>query len=326
MEEESGVINYPVLNDGALEAMGERETEIINHLLFHKSIIKEPGTGGIDLDNYLKIMEELDLNIQVVLEDPVDRAAAIAFQLVIDEKYDPWNIDLAEFTKLYLDKLRKEDDVNFIIAGRLVMMAWSILKTQSSRILNKADRVDEPEDAFFSDWEVDSVLPDAPGSKFSDFVLGSQSSLITEAVHATDVRPVTLISLLEAFDEAREEIAMRERFKSLAKPDDGPPIIIQDKLHGESLQEDISMTWQRICKCQGDRIPITAVWDDNNTMDKVKVFISTLFLAKMEKVEIAQQKLPFGEIFIRNIEGRDMAPMEKMTVIPVVPAEQLAVV
>ena len=56
------------------------------------------------------------------------------------------------------------------------------------------------------------------------------------------------------------------------------------------------------------------------------MFISTLFLAKMEKVEIAQRKLPFGEIFLRNIEARDMAPMESMTVIPIAPTEELAVV
>jgi segregation and condensation protein A len=315
-----------VLDHSVLEAMGESEARIMNHLLFHKAIVREPSEKELDLDNYMKIMRELDMGIQVVLDNPVDRAVAIAFQLVIDERFDPWNIDLAEFTKLYLDKLKKEEEVNFIIAGRLVMMAWSILKSQSAHILNKADREDEPDEAFFSDWEIEPMLPDAPGSQFSDFVLGSENGLITEAVHATDVRPVTLMSLLEAFDEAREEIALRNRIKNLARPDDGKPIVISDKLHGESLQEDISMTWQRICNCRGEQIPISMIWDERDTLDKVTVFISALFLAKMEKVEIAQKKLPHGEIFIRNIEARDMAPMENMTAIPVAPAEELAVV
>jgi chromatin segregation and condensation protein Rec8/ScpA/Scc1 (kleisin family) len=104
------------------------------------------------------------------------------------------------------------------------------------------------------------------------------------------------------------------------------PIIIADKLHGESLQEDISATWQRICRCQGDKIPISQVWNERDTFDMVTVFISSLFLAKMEKVELIQQKLPYGEIFIQNIEARDMAPMVNMTMVPVVPAENLAVV
>lgn len=315
-----------VMDERVLGAMGEREAEVMNHLLFHKSMIREPNEREIDMDNYLRIMRELDMGIQVVLDNPVDRAVAIAFQLVIDQKFDPWNIDLAEFTKLYLEKLKKEEDVNFVIAGRLIVMAWSILKSQSAGILNKADRVaEEPVESFFSEWEIEPSYDAAPGSGFSDFVLGSDS-MITEAVHSTDVRPVTLMSLLEAFDEAREEMALRDRVRKLGKNGDSVPIVISDKLHGESLQEDISATWQRICKCEGERIPMSQVWNAGDTYDMVTVFISSLFLAKMEKVEIEQQKLPYGEIFIRNIEARDMAPLENVTMVPVVPTENLAVV
>jgi chromatin segregation and condensation protein Rec8/ScpA/Scc1 (kleisin family) len=103
------------------------------------------------------------------------------------------------------------------------------------------------------------------------------------------------------------------------------PIVISDKLHGESLQEDISATWQRICRCQGDKIPISQVWNEKDTFDMVTVFISSLFLAKMEKIEIEQQKLPYGEIYVRNIEARDMAPMENVVMVPMTPTENLVV-
>jgi hypothetical protein len=46
----------------------------------------------------------------------------------------------------------------------------------------------------------------------------------------------------------------------------------------------------------------------------------------MEKIEIEQQKLPYGEIYVRNIESRDMAPMENVVMVPIVPTENLAVV
>jgi len=75
-----------ILGQRVLEAMGEREAKIMNHLLFHKAIVREPTERQIDLDNYMRIMGELDMGIQVVLDNPVDRAVAIAFQLVIDEK------------------------------------------------------------------------------------------------------------------------------------------------------------------------------------------------------------------------------------------------
>ena len=328
------------VEEKAKKAMGDQEADMINHLLFHKSIIKEPHERNIDLDSYLQIMRELDMGIHVALDNPVDRAAAIAFQLVIDERFDPWNLDIAEFTKLYLQKLKNEDEVNFIIAGRLVMMAWNILKSQSQHVLSHADGADEPEECYFDDWDVMPYYEEPKTAGFSDYILGSQDSLITEAVRGSDVRSVTLMSLIEAFDEAREEIALKERAKRFAVVPEDKPIDFSEKMHKESLQEDLSTTWQRICMCEDMKVPITQVWDSNDTYDKVTVFISTLFLAKMEKIKLTQRNLPYGDIMIENIEGQMPAIEEVMEIskgfipeakpaeqeIEAMPAEDLAVV
>jgi segregation and condensation protein A len=286
----------------------DTEAEIINHLLFHKAIIREPQDRLVDVDTYVEILQELDQGMHVVLDNPVDRAVAIAFQLVIDERFDPWNMDLVEFTKLYLKKIRKESDVNFIIAGKLVLMAWSILKSQSDRLLIEADRVDEPEDFYFDGWDVCDSGEEQQGVNYGQMILDGQPPL-TEAVRSNDVRAVTLMSLVEAFDEAREEIALQERINKFAKKEVKDPIIISDKLHQESLQEDISITWQRICNCDDQVIPITKLWNTEDVYDKVTVFVSTLFLAKMQKVKLTQRKFPYGEIIIKNIESEDLPPM-----------------
>ena len=37
-------------------------------------------------------------------------------------------------------------------------MAWSILRSQSANILNKADKVvEEPNEPFFCDWEIEQT-------------------------------------------------------------------------------------------------------------------------------------------------------------------------
>jgi len=311
-------ISGGLIEERTEKAMGHQEADMIDHLLFHKSIIREPHEKEINLDSYLRIMRELDMGIQVVLDNPVDRAAAIAFQLVIDEKFDPWNLDITEFTKLYLQRLKNEDEVNFIIAGRLIMMAWNILKSQSQHILTKADRVDDgPEETYFEDWDIMPYYEEPKQTNFSQFVIGSQDSLITEAVRATDVCQVTLMSLIEAFDEAREEIALKERAKKFAKHPQEPTINFSDKMHKESLQEDISTTWQRICMQSERKIPISQVWDAGDTYDKVTVFISSLFLARMEKINLSQRKLPHGDIIIENIEGQNMPTIEEDAIIEV---------
>jgi segregation and condensation protein A len=290
---------------GTEKACADREAEMINHLLFHKAIIREPGDRTVDIDNYMGILRELDQGMHVVLDNPVDRAVAIAFQLVIDERFDPWNLDLVEFTKLYLERIRKESDVNFIIAGRLVMMAWSILKRQSEHVLTEADRTEPQGEYYFEGWDVCGIGEAQQRASYTDMILGSDAPPLAEAVRSSDVRPVTLMSLIEAFDEAREEMALRERIKKFAVKETYAPVRIGDKLHNESLQEDISITWQRICKCDGQLIPMNQLWNGGDVWDRVTVFVSTLFLAKMQKILLTQRRFPKGEIMIRNIEGSD---------------------
>ena len=90
--------------------------------------------------------------------------------------------------------------------------------------------------------------------------------------------------------------------------------------------------------CPDQKVSITQVWDNNDTYDKVTVLVSTLFLAKMEKVHLSQKKLPYGDIMIENIENlepeaimeisKGFIPEEKPAEqeIEAMPAEDLAVV
>jgi hypothetical protein len=191
------------------------------------------------------------------------------------------------------------------------MMAWNILKTQSDEILIRADRVDEPQDFYFDGWDMNSFVDESQtGISYGQMVLQSDSPPLTAAVHATDTRAVTLMSLIEAFDEAREEMELKERIKKFAKNLDLVQPNLSGQMHKENLQDDISLTWRRICALNEPWIPISKLWSGDNVYDRVTVFVSTLFLAKMQKIELKQQKFPYGEIMIKNIEGLGPSPAE----------------
>ncbi len=280
--------------------------EILNHLLFHKAIIKE-NDEDLNMDNYLSLLHKLDEGMHVIIEDPVEKAVAIAFQLVMESKFDPWDMDLTEFTKLYLKRINNDDDVNFIIAGRLILMAWSVLKMQSDKVLLDADRPEEVEEYFFEDWDIMEHSEEPSSSGYFQTVLQSEAPIIQEAVRNTATRQVSLMSLLEAFDEARQEIELR---KLVGKRFDEPEIEfnLSDNMHMENLEENISITWQRICNCDEGAIPITQVWNDE-PMDRVRVFVSSLFLAKMKKISLSQKRFPYSEIMVKNIETMENTEM-----------------
>lgn len=283
--------------------MSKETGNILNHLLFHKSIVRE-ADSQIDIDNYLDVLQKVDEGMHVVIEDPVEKAIAIAFQLVMDEKYDPWELDLMEFTRLYLRRIKAEDEVNFIVAGRIVLWAWSVLRLQSDKVLSNADRSPGVEEFYFDGWDVSDLYQDETDVDYSQRVLMSPEPLINEAVRSNSVRPVSLISLLEAFDEARNEIELKRHIQThLDIQPEEEPFIPPDKLHSEDLEENISITWQRICLHDDcGWMPITEIWN-NDPEDRVKTFVSSLFLAKMQKIAMRQRSFPHGDIMLRNIEG-----------------------
>ncbi|TLZ51200.1 MAG: hypothetical protein E6K18_05685 [Methanobacteriota archaeon] len=104
--------------------------DVLNHLMFHKALTADHESGE-RINQYLQMVHEIEGGHYLAVRDPMEKAIAAAFELVIAEQFDPWDIDLAAFTKLYLEKVRDDGVVNFVTAGKLVAMAWSILRSRT---------------------------------------------------------------------------------------------------------------------------------------------------------------------------------------------------
>ena len=101
-------------------------------------------------------------------------------------------------------------------------------------------------------------------------------------------------------------------FRSVGDRFDEPELEfnLSENMHVENMEENISITWQRICNCDQVTVPITQIWN-NEPMDQVRVFVSSLFLAKMKKITLSQRRLPYGGIMIKNIAA--IEPPVEMT-------------
>ena len=123
--------------------MPEKNTsELINHLLFHKALIDE-NDGGERIEEYMELVRNIGKGMHIAIADEFEKSISLVFELVMEQHFDPWDIDLIKFSKLYLKRIRKEKSVDLITAGKIVLMAWSILKLQSDELLSKADVCEE---------------------------------------------------------------------------------------------------------------------------------------------------------------------------------------
>ncbi|OGS64336.1 MAG: hypothetical protein A3K59_02665 [Euryarchaeota archaeon RBG_19FT_COMBO_69_17] len=292
--------------------MKETYQAVLNHLLFHKAIISEEESGA-RINRYLGMLSEIDQGHYVAVRDPFEKSVVAAFELVLERSLDPWEIDLIEFTKLYMDKVRKDGTVNFVTAGKLVFLAWSVLKLQSDKVLLSA----MPPEAAPGDDAWDFGMYGQPEDvDYNAAVLAGGAMPLNEAIRREGRRAVTLMELMDAFDEARREAeiqmqvnALREQAMKRIAPN------FHQKVHGEDLTEDIGSVWARLTQFNGDPVPLRSlvfggVWDE------VTVFMSLLFLAHMEKVKVWQKGYPHGEIYVKRLSKAEAISPEELVGLP----------
>ncbi|MBN1677995.1 MAG: hypothetical protein JW880_05595 [Candidatus Thermoplasmatota archaeon] len=301
-------------------------TNVLGHLMFHKSIIEDDAAPDREskIEGYLHMVDEMQKGTLVDSDDPFERSVAVVFELVVNNKMNPWDINLIEFSKMYLARVRKAGDLNLIIAGKLVYMAWEILKLQTEQVLQRVDRP-EHVDIMFDGWDPDhlDLFVDPFELGAGEVILRTNDAPIDEKVRRKSERPVTLIDLLDAFEEAKKESDIRKELAKFMEKYRRPEF--EDKSHKESLEEDIAEVWERIQTCGQGSVPITDLYNGGKE-DRVKVFVSILYLARMGKLHIWQEKMPFGEVFLEVKVPWDIAQLEDATAATAMKVEEVPVV
>ncbi len=295
--------------------MSDTAQAVLNHLLFHKSLISEQD-GGERFNRYLSMLSEIDQGMHVAVRDPFEKSIVAAFELVLEKQLDPWEINLVEFTKLFLEKVKKDGVVNFVTAGKLIFLAWSILKLQSDKVLLAA-MPPEPE-AGSDGWDLD-LYRDPEDVDYNHLILDNAKMPLSEAIRREGRRAVTLVELMDAFDEARREAeiqlqlnALREQALKRFAPN------FHQKVHGEDLTEDIGLTWGRLTQFNGDPVPLRSLVA-GSVWDEVTVFMSLLFLAQLQKVKLWQKAFPYGEIFVKRLSSEETIAAEELVAVHVRP-------
>ncbi len=279
----------------------ERYQEIEAHINFQKALLDDDD--GERFSRYLSILEDVrEGNVQS--ENPVDREIARILSLALNEDLDPWNIDLVEFSRAYMREIERSKDVDFIVAGKIIFLAWSVLKKQSDATLSKAEGM-EAGDFFFEGWAPWDFEPyeNIDDISYTDRVASSEEPPIKKAIRYRAKRKVTLIELVDAFEEARKEVEFREKIERIKRKAVEKKVQMPEVEHKEDIEEEIREVWRRISEFEGNRMTVSAL-STGTKEDFITVFVAILFLAHRNRIKIWQNS-PGGEIYIENIMPRD---------------------
>ena len=262
-----------------------RMEDLEQHLLFHKAMAE-------DADSYKRIGGYMEILSQAetgeMLQDPVDEAIRSVFSLVLENGIDPWEIDLSEFVRMYSRKVAA-NQFDMIVAGKLMLMAWKILRLQSESTRMRSeppaeDEYEDIDDSFFYEDEP-MVVPEVQ---------------FREAFQREPTRPVTMYELIDAFEDARKEIEIqkeRERVRAELRAKQPASPKFDNKAHDEDDERDVEAVWQRIRRLGTGQICIDDLYT-SDLKENLTTFVSVLHLVRDGKLAVWQDELPYGEIFI----------------------------
>ena len=283
----------------------ELDNDVINHLMFHKSLIDEKDDTNL-IDQYVKMLQNKDEGNYISMDNPFDRSIAIAFELVMQQHLNPWDIDLVNFSTMYMKRAQQEK-IDLITAGRIIYMAWKVLKLQSDDLVCSMESKQEMyEPLGWGDIPTEMWLSKDDAYSYTNLVMNMPQAPIDEPLRRDSKRKVTLIELLRAFDAAKKESEEyqliekqrqeeRQRLSELARKR------MKGTAHEDHLEEDVKAIWERIETNSKKTILLTDICEKKGREELMKVLISVLFLAMENKILIFQNKFPYGKIFIKNI-------------------------
>jgi len=125
----------------------------------------------------------------------------------------------------------------------------------------------------------------------------------------TPVRAVTMMELLDAFDEAQEEIRIAEEREITRQRLKAQVPRFDNKAHKEIDESDVNKVWERIQNIGTGAFALSELYTDDID-NNITVFWSALQLVRNGKLTIWQDELPYGEIMIDIVVDWTSAKLE----------------
>lgn len=285
----------------------ELDNEVMSHLLFHKALIDE-NNDMTRVNQYLEMAKAASTGESSTIEDPFDRSMYLAFDLVLNQHLNPWDIDLVGFSTLYLQRAKKEK-IDLLTAGRIIYMAWKVLRMQSDSLVVNMEtkpQTDLEQGFGWEDIPTATWLANDDDYSYTNLLMKMPEPPLEEPLRRDATRKVTLMELLNAFDEVRKESEQYQILDNLRreeriKLEEKARKAMKGSAHEDHLEEDVAVIWERICKFPRAFMNFSDLCEMQDPEERIKTFLSILFLAYEKKITVHQRKFPYGEIYIKTV-------------------------
>ena len=230
-----------------------------------------------------------DQILDMLLKEDEITWQTILLDLIKTEKMDPWNIDISILTQKYIEIVKKLQEINFSMSGKVILAASLLLKIKSDKLLveniaafdsllNEPEELENPED-FIQETQERLISPK-----------------LTIKTPQTRKRKVSINDLVFALERALE-VENRRKIRKVEYETIPENLKVPDKKI--DLGTKITEIYEKIKTFlkKKDKITFSQMLPSRERDDVIYTFIPLLHLDNQKKIHIHQEK-PFEEIDI----------------------------
>lgn len=232
----------------------------------------------------------------------------ILIKTIKEEGLDPWDIDVSLLSKRFLETVKKLNELNLRISGKIILASALLLKLKSKKLIE--DDVSEL-NAIFSSYEDSSVDESESSYEMDDYDFGFESEFENSGASMVDsyndeqqsvIQPKTplprkrKVSIFELMSALQKALDVNNR--RVLRDIDQKPMRVPEK--NIDIHEIINNLFEKLKAMLSHKKVIRfseLLPEEHSAKDIFYTFLPLLHLDRSGKVVIRQDE-PFGEIFI----------------------------
>ncbi|MBI5872503.1 segregation/condensation protein A [archaeon] len=211
----------------------------------------------------------------------------IIYNLIKTEQMDPWDIDVCLLARRYLETVKKMQEMNFFISGKVLLASAFLVRLKSTRFIDE-------------DMKEFDLLLYPPQDEFEDFLEYKERKKYESRPLAVKTplarkRPVTINDLILALETALK-VDTRKKMRLRRWLDHNGLALPEKKINISEWITSIFAKIKEIFK-RKETITFAKLLHEPSKHEKILALYSLLHLETNNKIEIEQRE-QFGEILI----------------------------
>ncbi len=232
-------------------------------------------------------MESHDKVLEILFEKDEITWQSIIYELIKTGEIDPWDVNISVITKKYIDTVKKLEELDFRLSGKVLLAAAMLLKIKSNRLMGE-DLAHL--DSLLSQKEEETEIFEEPSPNLTE----QEKADLIPRVPQPRKRKVSVYDLVNALEQALE--VKRRRLMS-----NMPVTNIEIPKKTRNITAVIGEVYNKIriffAQNKKPGLTFSQLIPSDSKEDKVYTFVPLLHLDSQRKIDIFQYQ-HFGEIGI----------------------------